>query len=307
MIDMEFIKKLPVPISGLILALFSLGNLFQDIHPYLKYTFAGIGLIFLILMILKVILYPDLIREDFKNPVIVSSSGTFSMSLMILSTYLQPFMPTFAYTIWIIGIVLHILLMIYFTYHFIIHNFNISIVYPTFWIVYVGITMAAITANIHGIDKIDFIFFITGFIAMLITTPAVMYREFIYKKIPDMNKPLTCIFTALFSILIVGYLNSCEYLSNEFAIGLYAVATIFYIFALYKFATFKKSEFYPSFSAFTFPFVISALATKGIYSILKPNMLLNGILSIQTVIATAMVIYVLIRYLIFLTNRNKSV
>lgn len=298
--NMELIKRIPIPISGLILALFSLGNLVQDIHPYLRYIFGGIGAVFLILIVLKVFLYPNSIRKDFKNPVIVSSSGTFSMSLMILSTYLQSFIPGIAYAIWILGIVLHILLIIYFTYYFIIRDFNISNVYPTYWIVYVGITMAAITANIHGIHQIDFIFFIIGFIGMLITLPVVVYREFIYKNIPDMNKPLTCIFTALFSILIVGYLNSAEYISNEFAMGLYVLATICYIFALYKFISFRKLEFYPSFAAFTFPFVISSLATKGICSQIGPNIILNSISTIETFIATVLVVYVLIRYMIFL-------
>ncbi|MBR6927521.1 MAG: hypothetical protein IKH62_00645, partial [Methanobrevibacter sp.] len=112
---MNIVKKLPLPVSGLILALFSLGNLVQDVHPYLRYLFGGIGGIFLILILLKVILYPKSIREDFENPIILSSCGTFSMALMILSTYLKAFMPILSYSVWIIGVVLHILLMIYFT------------------------------------------------------------------------------------------------------------------------------------------------------------------------------------------------
>ncbi|MEE3489845.1 MAG: TDT family transporter [Methanobrevibacter sp.] len=296
---MNLIKKLPIPVSGLILASLSLGNLLQDIHPSLRFIFGAIGIIFLILILLKVVLYPQLIKDDFKNPVIASSSGTFSMSLMILSTYLMPFMPGISYTIWIIGIVLHILLIIYFTYHFIVHNFDISNVYPSYWIVYVGITMAAITANVHGINDADFIFFIIGFIGMLVSTPLVLYREFIYDKIPEMNRPLTCIFTALFSILIVGYVNSADIISNEFLTVLYSIASIFYIFAIYKLIRNIKIRFYPSFAAFTFPFVISALATKGVLGTLKIG-LLNYVLALQTVIATVLVVYVLIKYIKFL-------
>ena len=285
---MEIIKKLPIPISGLILALLSLGNLLQDIHPALRYLFGTIGAVFLILMILKVVLYPQSIRDDFKNPVIVSSSGTFSMSLMLLSTYLVSFMPSIAYGIWMLGIVLHILLIIYFTYHFIMHEFDISTVYPTYWIVFVGITMGAITAHFHGLQNIDMIFFIIGFIGMLASTPVVMYREFVYKNIPEMNKPLTCIFTALFSILIFGYLNSASSIS------------VFYVFSIYKLIISIKIDFYPSFSAFTFPFVISALATKGMAGMIWPNSFMNGIAIIETVIAATLVIYVLIRYIKFL-------
>lgn len=300
---MNIIKNIPIPITGIILATLSLGNLLQDIHPFLRYGFGVIGAVFLILILLKVIFYPRDIKNDFKNPVVVSSSGTFSMSLMILSTYIIPFTSSIAYAIWILGVVLHILLMIYFTYHFIIHDFNISNIYPSYWIVYVGITMAAITAHFHGINEMDFIFFIIGFIGMLASTPLVLYREFVYKNIPDANKPLTCIFTALFSILIFGYLNSAETISNEFAILLYAIACVFYIFAFYKLVIFRNLEFYPSFAAFTFPFVISALATKGILSTIGNNSILNGVLTLQTVIATALVVYVIVKYCIYLKNR----
>lgn len=299
---MNLIKNIPIPIAGLMLALFSLGNLLQDVHPYLRYFFGALGTIILILMILKVVLYPQDVKNDFKNPVIVSSSGTFSMSLMILSTYLIPIIPNIAYSVWIIGITLHILLMIYFTYHFIIHDFDISTVYPSYWIVFIGITMAAITSHAHSIEEIGFFFFIIGFVAMLITLPLVIYRYIKDSDIPDMNKPLICIFTAVLSILIVGYLNSSQSISTGFIMSLYSIACVFYIFALSKFIQYLNLDFYPSFSAFTFPFVISALATKGFLNHIGENIILTDILEIETVLAVLIVTYVLIRYMIFLKN-----
>lgn len=302
---MNLIKNIPIPIAGLILALVSLGNLLNDIHPYLKYLFGTIGLIFLVLLLLKVILYPKIIKDDLKNPIILSSSGTFSMSLMVLSTYLIPFIPLLGYGVWIIGIVLHLLLIIYFTYHFVIHNFNISNVYPTWWIVYVGITMAAITSHAHNVEEIGFIFFIIGFISMILTLPLVIYRYLKNKNIPEMNKPLICIFTAVLSIIIVGYLNSAQNPSQNFVLALYGISCIFYLFSLYKFISYRHLDFYPTFAAFTFPFVISALSTKETYSLIKPNIILANVLSLETVIAIAIVCYVLLRYLKFLKIVKK--
>lgn len=278
------------------------GNLLNDTHPYFRMICLTFAVILMILILAKLILYPKLIWEDFRNPVIASNSGTFSMSLMILSTYLLPFIPNFAYGVWILGVALHIMLMIYFTYHFIIRNFDISTVYPSYWIVYVGITMGAITAHAHGLDEIGFIFFIVGFIAMILTMPLVIYRYVRYSNIPDTNKPIICIFTAVLSILIVGYLNSYANISIEFLMIMYAFACAFYIFALAKFIEYRKLDFYPSFAAFTFPFVISALATKGVISKIGLNSILNSILSIQTVICTAIVLYVIIRYAKFLSR-----
>ncbi|WP_296877545.1 TDT family transporter [uncultured Methanobrevibacter sp.] len=296
------IEKIPIPLCGLILAFFSLGNLLNDTHPLLKAICGTIGMIFLILILLKLVIYPEKIRQDFKNPVIASNSGTFSMSLMILSTYLITFMPDIAYSIWILGVALHILLIVYFTHHFIIHNFDISTVYPSYWIVFVGITMGAITAHAHNLDEIGFIFFLVGFIGMILTLPLVIYRYIKHKDIPNANKPLICIFTAVMSILIVGYLNSYNNISIEFLIGMYTFACMFYIFALAKFIEYRNLEFYPSFAAFTFPFVISGLATKGVMSKTGFNIILNNVLSIETVIATAIVVYVTIKYIKFLSR-----
>ena len=296
------IEKIPIPICGLILAFLSLGNLLNDTHPLLKVACGIIGIALLILILSKLVLYPKKIKEDFKNPIIASNSGTFSMSLMILSTYISPFMPSLAYGIWILGVALHILLIVYFTHHFIIRNFNISTVYPSYWIVFVGITMGAITAHAHNLDEIGFIFFLVGFIGMIFTFPLVIYRYINYKDIPNANKPLICIFTAVLSILIVGYLNSYNDISIEFLMIMYIFACIFYIFALTKLIEYRNLEFYPSFAAFTFPFVISGLATKGVISKIGPNIILNSVLSIETVIATAIVLYVLIRYMKFLSR-----
>lgn len=297
---MNIIKNIPIPIAGLILALLSLGNLLQDIHPHVRYLFGAIGVVLIILVVLKVIQYPSDIKNDFKNPIIVSSSGTFSMSLMLLSTYLSTFMPSIGYTIWIIGISLHILLMIYFTYNFIIRNFDITTVYPSYWIVFVGITMGAITAPTYGLEEMGFIFFMIGFIAMLVTTPVIIYRYVRHDEIPDMNKPLICIFTALFSILIVGYLNSSKTASIEFITVLYLIACLFYIFALYKLIEYRNLDFYPSFSAFTFPFVISAIATKGVLKTVGSNIALSLILTFETIISIVIVFYVLSEYMRFL-------
>ena len=296
------IEKIPIPICGLILAFLSLGNLLNDTHPLLKVACGIIGIVLLILILSKLVLYPKKIKEDFKNPIIASNSGTFSMSLMILSTYISPFMPSIAYGIWILGVALHILLIVYFTHHFIIRNFNISTVYPSYWIVFVGITMGAITAHAHNLDEIGFIFFLVGFIGMIFTFPLVIYRYINYKDIPNANKPLICIFTAVLSILIVGYLNSYNDISIEFLMIMYIFACIFYIFALTKLIEYRNLEFYPSFAAFTFPFVISGLATKGVISKIGSNIILNSVLSIETVMATAIVLYVLIRYMKFLSR-----
>ena len=58
---MNLIKKIPIPVSGLILALLSLGNLLNDINLILKIACGLAGSIFLALIVMKLLLYPDVL------------------------------------------------------------------------------------------------------------------------------------------------------------------------------------------------------------------------------------------------------
>lgn len=298
---MNIIKKIPVPVSGLILAILSLGNLLAVYNSNIRLICGIIGILLILLLVLKLVFYPEEIKKDLSNPVILSNSGTFSMALMILSTYLNQFNGTLALSVWILGVALHILLIVWFTYRYIICKFDINVVYPSWWIVFIGITMGAITAHVHGLNEIGFYFFIFGFVAMIVTLPLVVYRYLKYPNKLDQNKPLICIFTAIFSILIVGYTNSANVISMEFLLGLYLTAFVFFIFALIKVIEYRNLDFYPSYSAFTFPFVITAIASTEVSKIINYDSL-NILILIQTIITVILVVYVSYNYLKFLLD-----
>ena len=63
---------------------------------------------------------------------------------------------------------------------------------------------------------------------------------------------------------------------------------------------YRNLQFYPSFSAFTFPFVISALASDGMIKTVGSNTALSLISTFETLIAVVVVLYVLSEYLKFL-------
>lgn len=56
---MNFIRKLPIPVSGLILAILSLGNLLQG---YPRIVCGVIGVILIFLLVLRLIFYHNLAR-----------------------------------------------------------------------------------------------------------------------------------------------------------------------------------------------------------------------------------------------------
>ena len=302
---MNIIKNLPLAITGLILAILSLGKVFADFSS----IFFIIGSILIFMVLLKLILHFDSFANELNNLIALSTFGTFSMALMLFSTYLKPlFLPLsqdIAFGIWILGIIIHLSIAIVFTKKYVIDEFDIETVFATWWIVYIGITMASITAPAYGLEKYGFIFFGMGFLLMIPTLILVSYRYLKFTAIDDKNKPFICIYTALLSILIVGYVNAMN-IDGNFLSLIYIGACIFYIFAIYhaiRLLILERLEFVPSFSAFTFPFVISAIATGAAYKFFGLN-ILNHLFYIQAVIALILVIYVSYGYLKFLLKSN---
>ena len=129
------------------------------------------------------------------------------MALMIFSTYLKPmFMPisqTIALGIWIIGIIIHLSIILIFTKDYVLNNFDIENVFASWWIVYIGITMAAITAPAFDLSQYGFIFFGIGFILMIPTLILVSYRYLKFTSIEDKNKPFICISQQFYQSLLL--------------------------------------------------------------------------------------------------------
>ena len=82
------IKKIPIPLCGVMLGLAALGNLLQSYSEGIRYICGILAAFLLILVLLKLIMFPQMVREDMKNPIMASASGTFPMALMLLSVYL---------------------------------------------------------------------------------------------------------------------------------------------------------------------------------------------------------------------------
>ena len=257
----DTIKKVPVPLCGVMLGLAALGNLLQSYSEEIRYVCGIFAAFLLVLVLLKLIMFPQMIKEDMKNPIMASVAGTFPMALMLLSTYVKPFIGKGAYYIWIFAIVLHVILIVYFTVKFIV-KLQIPKVFASYFIVYVGIVVASVTAPAYEKTSIGTAAFWFGFVTLILLLILVTYRYVKFKEVPDPAKPLICIYAAPTSLCIAGYIQSVTPKSYGFILAMLVVATVIYIFALVKAAGYLKMSFYPSYAAFTFPFVISAIASK---------------------------------------------
>lgn len=301
------IKKIPIPMCGVMLGTFALGNLLQSYSERVRYACGVVGGILLILVVLKLILFPQMIKEDMKNPIMASVAGTFPMSLMLLSTYIKPWVGSAAFYLWIFAIILHIALIVYFTLQFIL-KFEIKKVFASYYVVYVGIAAAAITAPVYERPDIGTAAFWFGFAALIVLLILTTARYIKYMEVPEPARPLLCIYAAPTSLCVAGYVQSVIPKSYGFLMAMYVLASILYIFALVKAAGYLRLPFYPSYASFTFPFVISAIASKQTMACAAnmgaPIPALNYVVIIQTIVAVIFVLYTLVRYIGFITAKK---
>ena len=191
----DVIKKIPIPICGVMLGAAALGNLLQSYSEGIRYVCGVFAAFLLILALLKLIMFPGAVKEDMKNPIMASVSGTFPMALMILSTYVKPFIGQAAYYIWLFAIALHIVLIIYFTVKF-VFKLQMPKVFASYYIVYVGIVVASVTAPAYEKLAIGSAAFWFGFVTLILLLILVTYRYVTVKEVPDPAKPLICIYAA---------------------------------------------------------------------------------------------------------------
>ncbi|MDD3141101.1 MAG: TDT family transporter [Lachnospiraceae bacterium] len=302
------IKKIPLPIAGVMLGAAALGNLLQSYSESIRLLCGIIATIIGIFLLIKCIAYPALLKEDMTNPITASVSGTFPMALMLLAGYAKPFIGNSAIYIWYAAIVLHVILIIYFTVHF-VFKLDIKKVFASYFIVYVGITVASVSAPVFDKQGIGMACFWFGFISFILLVLLVTYRYVKYKEIPEPARPLFCIYAAPLSLCLAGYIQSVMPKSQEMVIGMAMVASLLYIMVLIKIPQYLKLKFYPSYAAFTFPLVISAIAIKMTMVFLtnvgNPVPALLYLVVFETIIATVFVIYALIRFLLAITNVKK--
>lgn len=296
---MKFIKKVSIPFCGTMLAVLALGNLLQSYSEIFKTICGVLGGIYCILSVLNFILYPAKLKEDLDNPVQASVLGTFSMGLMLLSVYVKPFLGAFAIYLWYLAIVLHLVLMVIFTMKFVL-KFDIKKVFASWYIVYVGIAVAGVSARAFDKLSLGAASFMFGFVAVIILLMVVTYR-YMKHEVPDPAKALICIYAAPVSLCLAAYISSVENKSFALVVGMLIVSTLLFAFAVYKACTIVPTGFKPSFSAFTFPFVISAIALKQsiVYfgKLGYANPALNILLIVEIIIAVVFVAYVYISFI----------
>lgn len=294
-----FFQKIPLALSSLVLALFSLSN--QISHYTLIaqgiWCLASIGFI---LILGRLILGFEQIREDLRNPVVASAFASFFMAAFLFASHL-PLAQTGLSVTWIGLLGLYIAYIIFFSLRF-MRPLSLNQVFPSWFVVYVGpaISLVTVPASVPTSIK-GLILGVTG-LATLVLFPLVLWRM---KQIaiPHLYQPILAILAAPLALLITSSIKSNQRPATIILVGLFVFSQIFFFFVLRLFTRLVNKGFIPLFAAFSFPLVNSVNAFKAATTSLKlVNLITHLIYLAELLPVLAIMIYLLYHFIKLLYN-----
>lgn len=131
----------------------------------------------------------------------------------------------------------------------------------------------------------------------IIVIPLIIYRLVKIGEVLFSAKPSSTILCAPTSLLLAGYMSSFLTPLSAFSLGMMCLSQLLYVIVMFNLPGWHRGGFRPSYSAFTFPLVITATSLKLVVT--NPAFNLSGLMPlvlIEEAIATAAVFYVLVRY-----------
>ena len=295
-------RKLPLAFSGCLLGLAGAGNLILDVFPLLSHIFSLSGLILWVYFLASHLHYWQESKQELKKAPILSAMAPFPMAGMILSTYLLRVLSTtmslLAQTLWWFSFLLDVCLILYFTMAYVFIKPRSSST-PSWTVLYVGIAVATLTYPVVGLVGIAYGAWIFGFILTFILYPLI-YQDLKRNPLPLALLGQEGIYCAPFSLLLAALIRvGGPSLPNWSLVIMILASQAFFFFVISRLPRILQQGFQPSFSALTFPTIITATSLKMAQGILQFPAL-SLLVWVETIICLTILIYVLVEYMRYL-------
>lgn len=236
--------------------------LFAAIATLTVLIFSLITMMYLI----KAIKHPQAVAHDFHHPIAVNFFPAFSISLILISLFMDAISHTAASYFWYLGTGLHLILTIVILNSWIHHEkWQITHMNPAWFIPIVGNILVPLGAVKFGYFELGWFFFSIGFIFWVVLFGIVMYRLFFHPPMMKVLEPTLFIFIAPPAVGFLSYVALLDGQVDAFAKVLYYFAAFLTLMLLTRSIQFIKVPFALSWWAYTFPIAAMAIASFASY------------------------------------------
>ncbi len=312
----QFFSAIPTPMAGLALGIGSLGWCWENaahLNGQGQFFTAGIAGVMLILLAIKFALKPSLLTQDLRHPVVGSVVPTFAMASMVVSNSLGKFNPVAGDALWLAAVAAHVMFLTTFTWHR-AAEFEIHHMVPSWFVPPVGLIVADVSfSGSPALAPLADAIMMFGLISYAIMLPAMLYRLIFSHEIPDDAKPTIAIMAAPASLSLAGYLTVTADPSPVIIAVLLGIAVLMTGVIYLAFLKLLRLPFSPGYAAFTFPMVIGSTALfktanwmtkQGIAAHYVEQ--IRFLANLELIVATVIVSYVAIRYLMFFSAKLQA-
>ena len=307
------IENMPVPILPTMVGAATLSNVYLTLgYTWIRHLVMISATIILLAYSVKIVKYFSTVKKEYSNTVPASLYAGFTMITMILGSYYFEYNQTIGKSIWFIGLILHAIHILVFTYRNVIKGINMDTFLPSWFVTYNGIMVSTVVGGVMNEPLICKIVVYYGIGVFALIIPFMVYR-LIKHPIKDAVYHTQAIVLAPSSLCVVGYLNFIKENQNAALLyTLYACVLLALIFILYKLPKFFSYSFTPGFAGLTFPMAIGIVASikMSAFVTAQGNEVLGNIIKeisgIQIVVTTVIIGFVLYNFARMFVNSYKK-
>lgn len=303
----DVVKKIPIALGGVCLALATLGNLVGRYQIGLRAVCGILSVVLFLLVCARLLMDGASVKKELENPVALSLFPTIAMTLMLLATYAKPFSGKIAFLVWCAGLASHMGILFLFVKRHVL-SFQIKNVLPSWFVLVAGILVGSITSPVVGMKEFGKVLFCVGVVLYGILIPFVVRRLFQANTFPAPARPTLAIVTAPMSLCLVAYLACFEETSQIVVYSLLVGVLVGYSYVCAQIYSLIRMEFYPTIAALTFPFAISAVAIRNANNFLVARgfLFLRWFSILTEIFAISIICYVLFRFARFFMGKETQ-
>ncbi|MDU2107622.1 MAG: TDT family transporter [Clostridium paraputrificum] len=262
-------KNIPVPLLPTMVGAATLSNVYLTLgYTWIRHITMILSVIILIAYIIKIVTNFNVFKNEYSNTVPASLYAGFTMITMILGSYVFDFSPTIGKAMWFVGLILHAIHIVIFTYRNVIKGVNIDTFLPSWFVTYNGIMVSTVVGGVMNEPTIGKIVVYYGIAVLIIIMPFMLYR-LATTDVKDAVHHTQAILLAPSSLCLVSYLNFIKEPNKFVVYALYALVFCTLLFIIVKLPKFFSFDFHPGFAGMTFPMAIGTVASIKMSGFLK--------------------------------------
>ncbi len=298
----ERLKRLPVPILPTMVGAITLSNVlsglgFTAIRPFMM----GMGTLILVLYVIKIIKYPQVVKNEYQQMVPSSLYAGFFMVMTLLGSFYVDYSYALGKTLWSFGLAMHAVHILVFTYRFILKGRSWETTLPSWFVTYNGMLVGAVIGAKMNEPAITQALAYFGTFTYIAIVPFQLY------KLKKYGCPLPAFHTqaillAPCSLAFVALINSQAKAPIGLLYFLYVCILLTLCFIIYKTPEFFAVQWNPGYAGLTFPMAIGKVASGAMAKLLAEQghaqlaTVVGQIQWVQIFYTTVFIGYVLIKF-----------